>query len=210
MGVSFGNDCECCMLKAKDLGYCIEDKIIFENLNFEISWGERVLLKGKNGSGKSSLLGILQGFLKPSFGVVERERELRVGYLFQESEDQFIAPSVLEDVAFSLLAKGEERAEMRAREMLERLEISHLSEKSLYHLSGGEQRLVALAGVLVLECDLYLLDEPFNEIDSLRQEIIKSIIQEKNGAFLIATHGGLEWEREIILHSHTQLHSDSL
>ena len=190
------------MLKARDLGYCIEDKVIFENLNFEISWGERVLLKGRNGSGKSSLLGILQGFLKPSFGAVERERELKVGYLFQESEDQFIAPSVLEDVAFSLLARGEERAEERAREMLERLEISHLCNQSLYHLSGGEQRLVALAGVLVLECDLYLLDEPFNEIDSLRQEIIKSIIQEKSGAFLIATHGGLEWEREIVLHSH--------
>lgn len=198
------------MLRVKNLGYRIEERVVFENLNFELSYGERVLLKGKNGSGKSSLLGILQGFLKPSFGVVERERELRVGYLFQESEDQFIAPNVLEDVAFSLLARGEERAEERAKEMLDRLEISHLSNHSLYHLSGGEKRLVALAGVLVLECDLYLLDEPFNEIDSLRQEIIKSIIQEKSGAFLIATHGGLEWEREIILHSHMQSHSDNL
>lgn len=185
------------MLRVRDLGYCIEGKVIFESLNFEILRGDRKLLRGKNGSGKSSLLGILQGFIKPSFGVVEREGDL--GYLFQESNDQFIAPSVLEDVAFSLLARGEGNAERKAQEILERLEIAHLSHQSIYHLSGGEKRLVALAGVLVCEYDVYLLDEPFNEIDSRRCEIIKEIIQEKSGAFLIATHGGLEWESEIIL-----------
>lgn len=191
--------CGGCMLKARDLGYSIEGKSVFENLNFELCYGEKKLLVGKNGSGKSSLLAILQGYLKPSCGVVERDEGLKIGYLFQESNDQFIAPSVLEDVAFSLLARGESEAEKKAKEMLERLEISHLANHSIYHLSGGEKRLVAIAGVLVCECDLYLLDEPFNELDSKRCEIVEKMIMEKSGGVLVASHQMINWENQLVL-----------
>lgn len=199
MGDFACDDCGSVMLKVRDLGYRVEGKSVFSHLNFEILQGEKKLLKGKNGSGKSSLLAILQGYLKPSCGVVERDEGLRIGYLFQESNDQFIAPSVLEDVAFSLLARGESEAEKKAKEILERLEISHLAQSSIFSLSGGEKRLVAIAGVLVCECDLYLLDEPFNEIDYRRCEIVEKMILEKEGGVLLASHQMINWENQLVL-----------
>ena len=190
------------MIEARDLGYKIEEREIFSNLNFEIKEGEKKLLVGKNGSGKSSLLGILQGFLTPSFGEVRRSRELKTAYLFQESLVQFIAPSVLEDVAFSLIAKeghSQTQAFKKAKEILERLQIPHLAQSSIFSLSGGEKRLVAIAGVLVCECDLYLLDEPFNELDSKRCKIVEEMILEKNGGVLLACHQAIEWENNMVL-----------
>lgn len=190
------------MIEARDLGYKIEEREIFSNLNFEIKEGEKKLLVGKNGSGKSSLLGILQGFLTPSFGEVRRSRELKTAYLFQESLVQFIAPSVLEDVAFSLIAKEEysqTQAFKKAKEILERLQIPHLAQSSIFSLSGGEKRLVAIAGVLVCECDLYLLDEPFNELDSKRCKIVEEMILEKKGGVLLASHQAIEWENKMVL-----------
>lgn len=190
------------MIEVRQLAYQIEGKEIFSNLNFEIKKGEKKLLVGKNGSGKSSLLGILQGFLTPSFGEIRKEKNLKTVYLFQESLNQFIAPSVLEDVAFSLIAKegySQVQALKKAEEMLEKLEIAHLAQSSIFSLSGGEKRLVAIAGVLVCECDLYLLDEPFNEIDCRRCEIVERMILEKEGGVLLASHQMINWENQLVL-----------
>lgn len=190
------------MIEVKNLAYSIDNQKIFSNLNFVIQRGEKKLLVGKNGSGKSSLLGILQGFLSPTHGEILKPKELKSTYLFQDSLNQFIAPIVVEDIAFSLIAKEnytQENALKKAGEMLKRLEISHLAQTSIFSLSGGEKRLVALGGVLVCECDLYLLDEPFNELDQRRCEIIKEIIEEKNGACLVASHQNLNWRSQLVL-----------
>lgn len=190
------------MIEVRNLAYRVEEKTIFSNLSFGIYEGEKKLLLGKNGSGKSSLLGILQGFLLPSSGEIHKLKEITTTYLFQDSLNQFIAPSVLEDVAFSLIAKegySQERAYKSAREMLERLQIEDLANSSIFSLSGGEKRLVAIAGVLVCECDLYLLDEPLNELDSKRCKIVEEIILQKKGACLVASHQGLEWENRLEL-----------
>lgn len=190
------------MIEVKNLAYTIDNKTIFSHLSFTIHKGEKKLLLGKNGSGKSSLLGILQGFLFPTEGKVIRPKEFKSTYLFQDSLHQFIAPIVVEDVAFSLIAKenySQENARKKAGEMLEKLEIPHLSQDSIFSLSGGERRLVALAGVLVCECDLYLLDEPFNELDQRRCEIVKKMIEEKSGACLVASHQNLDWKNQLEL-----------
>ncbi|GAA7257362.1 ABC transporter ATP-binding protein [Helicobacter pylori] len=190
------------MVEVRNLAYRIDGKEVFSSLDFKIESGEKKLLIGKNGSGKSSLLGILQGFLSPSEGEVLKPKELKSTYLFQDTLNQFIAPIALEDVAFSLIAKEkytQENALNQAREILKRLEIPHLAQNSIFSLSGGEKRLIALAGVLVCECDLYLLDEPFNELDQKRCEIVKEIILEKKGACLIASHQILDWKNQLKL-----------
>lgn len=184
------------MIEAKDLAYILEGREIFSNLNFKINKGEKKLLLGNNGSGKSSLLGMIQGFILPSQGKILKSKDLKISYLFQDSLDQFIAPTVVEDVAFSLIAKDgfiQEEAYVCAMAILEKLQIAHLAQQSIFSLSGGEKRLVAIAGVLVCECDLYLLDEPFNELDQKRCQIVEEMILKKDGACLVASHQETDW-----------------
>ena len=163
---------------------------LFQNLSLGIAPKDRLAILGSNGSGKSTLLKILAGLLEPTAGQRGSKEGLKIGYLFQDSKDQFIAPTVLEDVAFSLFAQGESRngALERAKVELERLGIGSLAERSLYHLSGGERRLVALAGVLAGDYDLWLLDEPTNEMDEAHQARVEEILATSLTPWAIITH----------------------
>ena len=118
------------------------------------------------------------------------KRNLKIAYLFQNSDDQFIAPNVIEDVAFSPLVEGfkQEKAYEAALDILSKFEISHLANRSIYNLSGGEKRLAAIAGTLIRDADIYLLDEPFNELDDKKSELVLKNLNEKNRAFVIITH----------------------
>ena len=146
-------------------------------LDFVVEKGQRVVVLGPNGSGKSTLLFYVLGLLEPSEGEVavfgvnparhfNRIRE-RVGVLLQDVEQQIIAPTVWDDVSFSPRSYGYADAEIdrMVERALERVGIAHLRDKVCHYLSGGEQRKVALAGALVLEPELLILDEPFQGLD---------------------------------------------
>ncbi|MDO5046006.1 energy-coupling factor ABC transporter ATP-binding protein [Campylobacter sp.] len=178
------------LIEARNLSFSYGKEEVFKGLNFAINESFKAVICGENGSGKSTFLSILAGLLNPSVGEVVRRRNLKIAYLFQNSFDQFIAPSVLEDVAFSLLADkvGAKDAKKQALNMLELLEISHLANRSIYYLSGGEKRLVAIAGVLVRNADIYLLDEPFNELDDNKSKLALKGLYATNKPFVIITH----------------------
>jgi cobalt/nickel transport system ATP-binding protein len=113
-----------------------------------------------------------------------------VGYVFQDSDDQLFMPTVLEDVAFGPLHRGVDAQEslLRAREILAMLGISHLENRAPYHLSAGEKKRAALAGVLVMKPDVLIFDEPTTFLDPPGQiELVKILIQLPQ-AKLIATH----------------------
>jgi len=147
-------------------------------LDFVVNRGERVAILGGNGSGKTTLLFHILGLLAPNEGSVSvfninpalkynTVRE-RIGVLLQNVDDQILSPTVWDDIAFTPRNYGyakERTAQMVERVMAE-LGISRLGDKICHYLSGGEKRKVALAGALVMQPELLILDEPFEGLDS--------------------------------------------
>ena len=157
---------------------------------FAVAAGERVGLVGPNGAGKTTLFLCLSGVLSVPRGRVllagldpalpEQRRQLpaRVGIVFQNSDDQIFNTTVFDDVAFGPLNLGLGAGEVRARvaEALERVGLKGLEQRVPFHLSGGEKRRVALAGVLAMRPDILLLDEPSMHLDPRgRRELIRLI-----------------------------------
>jgi cobalt/nickel transport system ATP-binding protein len=166
--------------------------------------GERVVVLGPNGCGKSTLLYHILGLLAPEEGEVSvfgvdparqfsKIRE-RVGVLLQNADEQIIAPTVWDDVSFSPRNYGYAPAEVDRKTMaaLERMSIAHLKHKVCHYLSGGEKRKVALAGALVLEPELLVLDEPFEGLDPTSRSEMVELLNRLNRAhgvsLVIATH----------------------
>jgi cobalt/nickel transport system ATP-binding protein len=170
-------------------------------ISLSVSPGERAALIGANGAGKSTLLLALIGILSPSageiiLGGVRAEKktlgELRriAGMTWQNPEDQLFMPTVYEDVAFGPRNYGWDEGEIRVRAeaVLARLGIAHLRDRLSHRLSGGEKRLAALAGILVMEPALLLLDEPSSFLDPRSRRRLITILDALPQTMLIATH----------------------
>jgi cobalt/nickel transport system ATP-binding protein len=173
-------------------------------LDFVVERGARIVVLGPNGCGKSTLLYHVLGLLEPQEGEVRvfgvdparqfsKIRE-RVGVLLQNSEEQIIAPTVFDDVSFSPRNYGYTEAEVdrKVTAALRRVGIEHLRHKVCHYLSGGEKRKVALAGALVLEPELLVLDEPFEGLDPLSRgeivELLNTLNRDSGVSLVIATH----------------------
>jgi cobalt/nickel transport system ATP-binding protein len=161
-------------------------------LDFVVKRGERVVILGGNGTGKTTLLYHILGLLAPDegrvsvFGVnpsshynVIRER---IGVLLQSVDEQILSPTVWDDISFSPRNYGydrEETAQMVEQVMAE-LGIEHLRDKICHYLSGGEKRKVALAGALVMRPELLILDEPFEGLDSRSRAELVTLLNKRN------------------------------
>jgi cobalt/nickel transport system ATP-binding protein len=170
-------------------------------LSFRVSAGERVALLGANGAGKSTLLLSLVGVLPAASGSlhidgtgVEKktlgEIRQKAGMVFQNPDDQLFMPSVYEDIAFGPRNYGiaEPLIQEHAHSILESLGISHLMNRMSAKLSGGEKRLAALAGVLVMNPLVLLLDEPGSFLDPRSRRRLIGILHGLPQTQLIATH----------------------
>lgn len=173
-------------------------------LDFVVVRGERAVVLGPNGSGKSTLLYHLLGLLRPDRGMVRlfgqdparawSRLSHRVGVVLQNVDEQILAPTVFDDIAFSPRNYGYREAEVKAmvEQAMEWLGISHLRDKVPHYLSGGEKRRVALAGALVLQPELLILDEPFEGLDPrARDELIgllNRLHRERGTTMIVTTH----------------------
>jgi energy-coupling factor transporter ATP-binding protein EcfA2 len=170
-------------------------------IDFVLGPGERVAVLGPNGAGKSTLLLHLNGLLHPDEGtvvvggiVVTRdsapEVRRRVGFVFQDADDQLFLPTLLEDVAFGPLNDGRtpSEAEADARAQLGELGLEGEGERPAHHLSGGERRLAALATVLVSRPEVLVLDEPTDALDARGRKRVVALLQRRNELLVVATH----------------------
>ena len=182
------------------------------DVDFSVYPDEVVALVGGNGAGKSTLLEHLNATLVPDEGelvvdgtaITEDNRahaRREVGFVFQDAETQLVAPTVLDDVLFGPQNYGMagEEAERRAREALATVDAAHLEDRVPHYLSGGEKRLVGLAGVLVLEPGVVVLDEPLAGLDPERSRLVAERIRgihEEGISVVLSTHD-LEFAAEI-------------
>ncbi len=172
---------------------------------FSVQKNEIVAICGPNGSGKSTLIEHLNGLLLPSPGTIwvngrtisggeQAGLWKEVGVVFQRSDDQLFAPTVLDDVMFGPLNLGltPDEARARAMEALETVGGADLVSKLPNYLSGGQKRLVSIAGILAMKPMVIALDEPTSDLDPVHAGMIEQIIRDlrdRHGiSIVIATH----------------------
>ncbi|MDR2700783.1 MAG: ATP-binding cassette domain-containing protein [Nitrososphaerota archaeon] len=181
--------------------------LALDDVSLEFNHGDRIALLGTNGSGKTTLLNHLNGILKPTSGTICYENkplgysskallDLRrhVGFVFQDPNDQLFAPTVKQDVAFGPLNLGlpQEQVKKIVADALQTVDMADFAEKPPHFLSLGQKKRVALAGVLAMQPEVIIMDEPTSNLDPrATSEILHLLLQlnkEKNITLLLATH----------------------
>jgi energy-coupling factor transport system ATP-binding protein len=155
------------ILNAVSFSYKRNEEVL-HSVSLHIADGECIGIMGKTGSGKTTLLELIAGLLTPTSGTIETKKN-DIGFVFQNPEQQLFASTVREDVGFGLkysaLTKEEKDTRIKEALTLMGLEPAQFEEKMPFSLSGGEQRRVAVAGVLALKKKILLFDEPFSGLD---------------------------------------------
>jgi ATP-binding cassette subfamily F protein uup len=205
------------ILSTEQLGHIYSDRWLFKDLSFGIQKGDRVALVGINGTGKSTLLKILTGIENPSLGKVVSERGINIGYLEQDpkfeglttindfvfsvdNEQQQlikeyerlidmdpIQEEKLAEVTEKLSASNAWEYEYHIKTVLSRLGLKNLDQE-IKNLSGGQQKRLALAKLLINEPDIYVLDEPTNHLDIETIEWLEKLLTTKQKTLIFVTH----------------------
>jgi len=173
----------------------------FSNLNLHLRKNEKIAIIGENGVGKTTLLRTILGLFSYSGEMeilntkISSQKDFEklyenIGYLFQDSDDSFIASSVLEEVAFNLYNKIEDLdiATQTALDLLEEFNILSLKDKVPIKLSGGQKRIVALCAILIHSPKILLLDEPTNHLDKKFTALIEKKLQDFDGNIILIAH----------------------
>jgi cobalt/nickel transport system ATP-binding protein len=173
-----------------------------EDICFSVGANENIGLVGPNGAGKTTLFLCLAGVLPAPLGAVRvagldpakpgerRQLPARLGVVFQNSDEQLFNSTVFDDVAFGPLNLGLPPAEVRQRvnEALDRVGLVGVEDRPPFHLSGGEKRRAALAGVLAMRPEVLLLDEPSIFLDPRGRRELLTLLRGLPGAKVVAAH----------------------
>ena len=159
------------------------EKVLFDDMSFSVSEGQKVGLVARNGTGKSTLLSILHGDEGYDAGQIVYRNDIRVGYL--EQTPHFNPTDTVLDACFN--HEGNPEKVLRAKQVLTQLRIEDLEQK-VGELSGGQLKRVALANVLLLEPDFLILDEPTNHLDLEMIEWLEGYLRRGNKTLLMVTH----------------------
>lgn len=190
-------------IHVRDLTFAYPDGApALAGVSFDVAAGESIGLVGPNGAGKTSLFLCLAGVLKPRAAMLQvggldprdpaqrRRLPTQVGIVFQNSDDQIFNATVFDDIAFGPLNLELPPDEVRKRvaEALERVGLTGMEQRVPFHLSGGEKRRVALAGVLAMRPSILLLDEPSMYLDPRGRRELIQLLQALGGTRMIASH----------------------
>ncbi|MCJ7445667.1 MAG: ATP-binding cassette domain-containing protein, partial [Methanotrichaceae archaeon] len=209
------------ILEARDVHFSYSDGFeALKGLSFAIDEGRKIALVGPNGAGKSTIMLMFNGILKPTSGEIRfrgaplrydskslREVRRKIGIVFQNPDDQLFAPTVYQDIAFgpNNLDFPREKVERYVNYALAYVGLSGYEKRPPHHLSGGEKKRVAIAGVLAMEPDVIILDEPTSNLDPASSEEVMEMLDELSyggKTMIISTHDeelAYRWADEIIL-----------
>lgn len=189
------------IVEVRNLSYTYEDGTrALDGVDFDLEEGARTVLFGANGSGKTTFVHHLNGILRGTGSVLVdglpvteknlREIRRRVGLVFQESDNQLFMPSLIEDVAFGPLAAGmpPAKATERAQTALERVGLAEKANHAPWHLSAGEKKRAAIAGILATDAKLVVLDEPTTYLDPPAQRSLAALLEGLPQSMILVTH----------------------
>lgn len=194
------------IIKTENLNFTYPpNKEALKNINLDITEGDFFVVSGPNGCGKTTFLKCLNGLLKATRGTVYfkgqdvtrlKTHELfsKIGYSFQDPNDQLFAPTVRQDIAFGPKNLGLSQSEvnLRVEEALGLLDIKPIQDKYIHDLSYGSKQRVALAGILSMRPEVLLLDEPTASLDPQTEDeilfFLKKLNREKGLTIIMATH----------------------
>ncbi|MDN5341097.1 MAG: cobalt/nickel transport system ATP-binding protein [Euryarchaeota archaeon] len=212
------------LLEAENVAYTYPNgPAALAGVSIRIEAGSKTALVGPNGAGKSTLLLMLNGMLRPASGVVRfggrplaydnrslRELRQRVGFVFQNPDVQIVAPTVEADVAFGPVNLGlpPDAVRRAVRDALGYVGLRGYEKRPPHHLSGGEKKRVAIAGILAMEPAVLVFDEPTSALDPASSEEVMELLDElaSNGrTVLVSTHDvelAYRWADSVILMAH--------
>lgn len=190
------------VLRVENIEYKYPDGYrAIKNMSFEVKEGEKLGIIGANGAGKSTMLRMLVGLLVTDQGKIivdgieinkKNLKNIRkkIGFVFQDSDNQLFMNTVYEDIAFGLRSSGknEDEVNQKVNIILKEMSIEDLKDKQVYKLSGGEKKAVAVAGIMVMEPHIILMDEPTTALDPRARRRVINLIKELPQTNIIATH----------------------
>ena len=190
------------VIEAHNVNYKYPDGYrAIKNVSFYVNEGEKIGIIGANGAGKSTMLKLLTGILNAESGKITikdillnkknlKEIRKKVGFVFQESDNQLFMNTVYDDIAFGLRSskEDEENIKIKIDNILEKFQIERLRNKQIYKLSGGEKKVVAIAGIIVMSPEIILMDEVTSSLDPKSRRTVINLIKDLKETIVIASH----------------------
>jgi cobalt/nickel transport system ATP-binding protein len=193
------------LLQAEDLCYSYgQGKEVLKEINITVRKGEKIVVLGSNGAGKSTCFLNLNGVYRPDSGrILYRGKEIgkkdlnelrkNVGIVFQDADNQIIASTVFAEVSFGPmnLKLPREEVKKRVEDALEYMNLGSMRDRPPHYLSGGEKKRVSIADIIAMESEVVIFDEPTASLDPVNVEMLEGVLEKMNEmgkTLLISTH----------------------